>query len=199
MDRYMDAERLQQLLDEAEEKIFQQQEEEDAIEKKDIPGYEGRYAITRDGRVWSYRSGFFLSLSDNGKGYLYARLSDHSKTINKRVNRLVAEAFVEKPEGWEPNWDVAHEDDNRANNNWTNLKWKTRKENMDTDHFREHAKKRGKCPVLCVETDTVYPSQAAAARDLGVCQRSISSVINGDLLTTGGYHFKRVKEEAGQN
>jgi len=27
---------------------------------KDIPGYEGRYAATEDGRVWSHISGKFL-------------------------------------------------------------------------------------------------------------------------------------------
>lgn len=189
MNKFEMAQKLQSLLDQAE------LDREAKKDMKDIPGYEGRYAITRDGRVWSYRNGFFLCLNDNGRGYLYARLSDHSKTKNKRINRLVAEAFVEKPEGWEPNWDVAHEDDDKTNNNDWNLKWKTRKENMDTDHFRANSKKRGKCPVLCVETGVVYPSQAAAARDLGLCARSISSVIYGHLNTTGGYHFKRVKPE----
>jgi hypothetical protein len=46
MDRYDMAEKLQTLLEQAEEEI----------EMKDIPGYEGRYAVTADGRVWSYYS-----------------------------------------------------------------------------------------------------------------------------------------------
>ena len=54
MDRYEDAARLQQLLDEAEEKIFQEQEEANNIEMRDIEGHEGQYAITPDGRVWSH-------------------------------------------------------------------------------------------------------------------------------------------------
>ena len=181
------AQQLQSLLEQAE------LDREAKADMKDIPGYEGLYAVTRDGRVWSHRTKIFLALNDNAHGYLYVSLCKNGQSKNKRINRLVAEAFCEKPEGWEPSWDVAHEDDNRYNNHWTNLKWKTRKENMDTDHFRANAKKRGKCPVLCVETGTVYPSQAAAARDLGVCRRSISSCLAGDLMTTGGYHFKRVE------
>ena len=186
MDRYDMAEKLQELLEQAEEEI----------EMKDIPGYEGKYAVTADGRVWSYYSQIFLSLNDNGRGYLYAHLNKNGKTKLKRVNRLVAEAFVEKPEGWQPSWDAAHEDDNPYNNKSSNLKWKTRKENIDTEHFRKSHKSRGKCPVVCVETGEVYPSQAAAARDLGLCQRNISSVINGELKTTGGYHFIRFNKDS---
>ena len=33
---------------------------------KDIKGYEGQYAITKDGRVWSYKTEKFLSPVDNG-------------------------------------------------------------------------------------------------------------------------------------
>lgn len=165
------------------------------IEMKDIPDFEGLYAITNDGRVWSYRRKRFLKSSSNNYGYLFVALFKNGRSTTKRINRLVAEAYCEKPEGWEPTWDVAHLDDCRTNNHWTNLAWQTRKQNMDTDHFRNNHRSRGACPVLCVETGTVYPSQAAAARDLGVCARSISSCICGHLNTTGGYHFKRVEQE----
>jgi hypothetical protein len=56
MDRYDMAERLQALLEQAEEEI----------DFKDIPGYEGRYAITRDGRIWSHRYKSFIFPHDNG-------------------------------------------------------------------------------------------------------------------------------------
>lgn len=190
MNKYEQAQRLAELLEQAE--LDREVKEEEMV---DIPDFEGLYAITPDGRVWSYKSKRFKSLNDNGYGYLNITLCKSGKKYSKRINRLVAEVYVPKPEGWEPSWDAAHIDSNRYNNHYTNLKWQTRKENMDTNHFRECAKNRGKCPVLCVETGVVYPSQAAAARDLGVCARSISSVIRGHLNTTGGYHFKRVIKE----
>ena len=56
MDRYDMAEKLQALLEKAEEEI----------EMRDIPGYEGRYAVTRDGRVWSHRYKSFIFPHDNG-------------------------------------------------------------------------------------------------------------------------------------
>ena len=42
---------------------------------RDIKGYEGLYAITSCGKVWSYRSKKFLKPYDNGFGYLYVNLN----------------------------------------------------------------------------------------------------------------------------
>jgi hypothetical protein len=33
---------------------------------RDIPGYEGLYAVTEDGKVWSYKFKKFLAPFDNG-------------------------------------------------------------------------------------------------------------------------------------
>lgn len=184
MDKYDQANKLALLLECAENGLL----------VKDIPSYEGLYAAVSDGRIWSYKKQIFLSPSDNGHGYLYVTLCKKGDKKSKRVNRIIAEVFVPKPEGWDASWDAAHKDDNRHNNHYTNLMWKTRKDNMDTDHFRAARATYGKCPVLCVETGVVYSSQAEAARDLGVCARSISSVVRGHLNTTGGYHFKLVKK-----
>lgn len=43
---------------------------------KDIPGYEGLYAITEDGRVWSYRKNRWVKSSANKKGYVGIGLYD---------------------------------------------------------------------------------------------------------------------------
>ena len=41
---------------------------------KDIEGYEGRYAITEDGQVWSYYSKSFIYQRTTDKGYKKVRL-----------------------------------------------------------------------------------------------------------------------------
>ena len=64
---------------------------------KDIKGFEGLYAITSCGKVWSYRYGKFLRSFDNGRGYQIVCLFKDGKKYNKRVHILVAEAFLEKP------------------------------------------------------------------------------------------------------
>ena len=82
---------------------------------KDVPGYEGRYAVTRDGRVWSYRKEtaigrnggvridgdrwLTLSVSNSGKGYHRLALVDaNGKSKMWLVHRLVAATYTPNPE-----------------------------------------------------------------------------------------------------
>lgn len=46
---------------------------------KDIKGYEGRYAITSCGRVWSYRNNKFLDLDKDWKVYKKVHLRKDGK------------------------------------------------------------------------------------------------------------------------
>lgn len=160
---------------------------------KPVEGFEG-YSVTPDGKVWSHYDKkfmqFFLS-----NGYWCVKLWKNGKNHNKRINRLIAEAFVEKPDNWTPKMDVAHEDDNRLNNHYTNLKWKTRAENLDTDHFREAQKNKIYSEVRCVETGEVFPSIAAAGRAIGKHRYGINLCLLGKQKTCGGYHWERVREE----
>ncbi len=77
---------------------------------KDIPGWDGLYAASRDGRVWSYprvrtnggiTRGRIMKPSRNGKarGYLFLVLSRDGRTEQHQLNRLIATTFVPQPEG----------------------------------------------------------------------------------------------------
>ena len=61
---------------------------------KDIKGYEGSYAITNNGRIWSYRRNIWLAHFDTGTGYRTVRLCIGGTETDKKVHRLVAEAFI---------------------------------------------------------------------------------------------------------
>lgn len=92
-----------------------------------IKGYEGRYAITTDGKVASYpknrRKPFWLKLVLLD-GYL--RISFHLKKDQKwrwfYIHLLVLETFVGlRPKGMQG----CHNDGNPLNNNLDNLRWDT--------------------------------------------------------------------------
>lgn len=188
MDKYEMASKLQELLDKAElaqEKMI------------DVEGYEGKYAACRNGDVWSYWANGALNASDNGQGYLYVALHKNGKRKMFRVNRLIAEAFIPKPDWWTPGMklDVGHKNDCRWDNRVENLYWCTRKENLDTDHYRAARTYYGPTPIRCVETGVEYPTQKAAAVDLGIHPKSISNVINGYQHTAGGYHWEKIVVE----
>lgn len=71
------------------------------------------------------------------------------------------------------------------------------------NHHSEKSKKllsdsqnKNKIPVLCVETNIVYPSLKEAERQTGIGHRNISDVCKGVVtygkrhLTAGGYHWQ---------
>lgn len=155
---------------------------------KDIIGYEGLYSITSCGKVWSYKSKKFLKPLNNGRGYLFVRLCKNGKTENKRINRLVAEAYIPNPNP--NNYDtVDHIDFDITNNCVNNLQWMSRHENS-----RKKRNARGE-KIYCLENEKIYESQVQAAEELGLSQGNISRVCRGIFKQTGGYHFKFVIEE----
>ena len=161
---------------------------------KDIKGYEGLYAITEDGQVWSYGYKRFLKPADNGHGYLCVGLTDlnGNRKLHK-IHRLVAQTYIENPEG-KPQ--VDHIDGCRTNNCVSNLRWTTGKENIGYTSFAGLPKCFSK--VRCVETGEIYKSCAAAGRAIGIHPYGINNALNGKQKTAGGYHWERVIEEAAQ-
>ena len=105
---------------------------------KDITGYEGLYAITDNGEVWSYRNKKFLKKKENPNGYYYAELWRNNKGKGFRVNRLVAEAFIPNPNNYPC---VNHKDENKLNNKVSNLEWCTYKYNNNYGTCTERMRK----------------------------------------------------------
>ena len=70
-----------------------------------------------------------LNPEETKKGYLRVDLYDENgKRKHFKVHRLVAQAFIENPDG-KPQ--VNHKDGNKHNNSVTNLEWVTDSENKD--------------------------------------------------------------------
>jgi hypothetical protein len=103
---------------------------------RDIAGYEGRYAVTSDGRIWSYpkpkafasHKGRWLKPSMNSDGYPCVSMIDsEGRKVTRRVHRFVAAAFLENPSQLPQ---VNHKDGNKTNNHVENLEWCSNSENM---------------------------------------------------------------------
>lgn len=93
---------------------------------RDIEGYEGLYAVTSCGKVWSYKSKKFLKPFPNNWGYLQVKLCKDGKKKNYYIHRLVGQAFIPNPDNLETidhiNWKITE-------NNVNNLQWLSREEN----------------------------------------------------------------------
>lgn len=195
-------------------------------EWRDIRGYERLYQVSNQGRVRSlprkrrqatrggtvtthFYDGKILTLQKARAGYFCAHLSNGEKARNLFVHRLVADAFIEKPEGCDI---VNHIDCNPANNAASNLEWTTYKGNM------QHASRLGrmgwqpenqkkavnalKRPVIAIKDgrERRFESESEAYRALGIKSRHIAEACRKQYKTCGGYEWRYAQErEAAQD
>lgn len=162
---------------------------------RDIPGFEGRYAITSCGKVWSYRTKRFLKPYDDTHGYLKVDLRKGDKRCQCKVHRLVAITYLPNPDNLPQ---VNHKDENKQNNCLNNLEWCDAKynNNYGTKVQRQVQSLVGDSLIEVRKKDTnelidYFISQSAAARELGISQCGISLAIkrNG---SAGGYRFRQI-------
>ena len=102
---------------------------------KSVDGF-ANYEISNCGRVRNATTERILKHTDNGQGYLRVGLCKDSKQNFRSIHKLVAEAFVDNPEGKHC---VDHIDSNRKNNNWENLRPATHTENNRNRSKRANA------------------------------------------------------------
>ena len=167
---------------------------------RDIIGYEGLYAVTSCGKIWSYRSKKFLKPVKDAKGYLRVDLYKNGAKANRKIHRLVAETYIPNPSGLP---DVGHNDDVKEHNYIGNLYWTEPKEN---NSHGSHPKKMTQTlkgnrnaskKIVCVETGVEYESAMEAYRQTNINNASISHVLNGRAKTAGGYHWRYADELLG--
>lgn len=90
-------------------------------------GY-SNYAVTEDGKVFSFNSNSFKLLKEDKNGYIRVYVSKDSKKKWFLVHRLVALAYIPNPENKKT---VNHKDGNKSNNHVSNLEWSTYEENLN--------------------------------------------------------------------
>lgn len=105
------------------------------IEWKPIKDYENLYMVSNTGLVkrtrfingkHNFAQERLLKPIINKDGYAFVRLCKNGKVSNKRIHKLVANAFL-----GESNLQVDHLDGNKCNNNLSNLEYVTPKENTN--------------------------------------------------------------------
>ena len=156
---------------------------------KDIKGYEGLYAVSSCGKVWSYTNNrFLIPRHQRRTGYDKVHLGKDGKIRDFLVHRLVAEAFIPNPEN-KPQ--VNHRDENKTNNHVENLEWVTRRENLNYGTHNIRVAKANSKAVQCVETGLIYESAAVASRALALAPSSICMALKYSHRTAGGFRWRR--------
>lgn len=153
---------------------------------KDIKGYEGLYAITSCGKVWSYKRKRFLNPYKLNNGYLQVGLCKDGIRKLYSVHRLVAEVYIPNPEN-KPC--VNHIDECKTNNALQNLEWVTHKENNNYGSHNERSAKARRKKVICIETGEIFNSLAEAAKSVNRSIGNICLCLKGKHKTCAGYHW----------
>lgn len=164
----------------------------------DFPNYE----VSTRGQIRHSSVNKSVKTYHDHNGYYSTELYKNGKRSDKRVHRLVAEAFIPNPNGLP---EVNHKDGNKHNNNVENLEWVSKSDNMKHAFATGLAKPsrgmlgkknpnagRKGLPIKIVETGEVFSSSIECERKKGLNNRHINDCLKGRQKTHGGYHFQYI-------
>lgn len=151
---------------------------------KDIPGFEGLYAATSCGKIWSHRKQkFMVSCGDEGD-YRLVMLSKDGVSKCYFVHRLVALTYLPNPDNLPQ---INHKDEVKDHNWLNNLEWCTAHYNLAYSNIC-----KAPTPVYCIELDKTFDSIKSAAKELGIAQPNLSTHINHNSpKSLKGMHFRK--------
>ena len=173
---------------------------------KDVVGYEEFYKVSNKGNVRSVArkdsigrkcGGRVLKPLNHRHGYLQVDMYKNGKVKRKYIHRLVAEAFNPNPKGF---LEINHKDENKSNNELSNLEWCTREYNVNYGTLIERLSK--KVRAVNVETGEVhtfnstresgrkgYHQSSVAKACKGIYRSPNGNLIGGDGRTYRGHRW----------
>jgi hypothetical protein len=135
------------------------------------------YAVSNEGRVWSWRTRRMMAVSIMKKGYARIRfryrLEDPPRLVERYVHQLVMEAFVgPRP----PRTEVNHIDGDTLNNRLGNLEYVPHAENLRHAFRVLRRNVRGHRPALTLEDR----EKIRALRDAGLTYEELARIYRRD-------------------
>ena len=182
---------------------------------KDVVGFEGLYKVSDEGDVYSVErrdsrghrcGGRILKPKCDRDGYLMVNLYKNGKYKTKKVHRIVAEAFIPNPKGF---LEINHKDENKSNNELSNLEWCTREYNINYGKRTEKVSKKVRAINIKTGEVLTFNSIRGAGRkgyDQGGVAKACKGVYkagNGKLIGDGrtykGYRWSYEEVEGNES
>lgn len=169
---------------------------------KPVVGYEGLYEVSNWGRVKSLpRKGTYariLKPVPNKYGYFQVNLYKNGKLKKIFIHRLVAEAFLEIPEGLKQYigtvyLQVNHKDENKHNNNVENLEWCSAKYNTNFGTRNERDALTKSKPVVQYDLEGNFIREWQSTKECGrngYNQGAVAACCRGKLKTHKGFIWR---------
>ncbi|MBQ9003318.1 MAG: NUMOD4 motif-containing HNH endonuclease [Eggerthellaceae bacterium] len=157
----------------------------------DVPGFEARYAVSDDGRIWSKYMGRWLRPSINHSGYLKVGLmGDDGQRKKLFVHRLVCEAFHGAAPG--ADYQVDHINACHTDNRAENLRWVSGDENLLFAAEKGIGRRRRPIVGFNAEGDVVRFRSISHARKNGFS--AVRRTLQDHSVLCRGYAFVYAEE-----
>lgn len=151
-----------------------------------IPGF--NYYCSDTGRIFN-ANGRELRQGKNHKGYFTVSLYEGGRRYTTTVHRIVAKTFIPNPYNFVQ---VNHKDEDKENNNVSNLEWCNNAYNCSYGTRAERSAKGHEKSIVATDKSgnrRVFGSVKAASVSLNIDSSSISKVAKGKRQSAGGYSF----------
>lgn len=176
---------------------------------KNVPGYDGIYQVSSNGRVRSLDRCIMIKSESNRqtsrfikgvilkpvlvRGYQAVTMSKNGHARLMKIHRLVAKAFIPNPNN---KTQVNHKDGNKLNNCMENLEWCTSLENQM--HAIHTGLKTGmeKAKKVIRDDGAVFPSLKDAAIGSECTIQDVCNVVKGRRKSAHGHGFKYLGEKS---
>ena len=166
-------------------------------EWKEVYGFDVLYEVSNLGRVrtkYVNKCGYtreyrFVNATTDERGYYHFAWGIAGKQRTVYLHRLVAEYFCENPCGYN---EINHKDENKANNNASNLEWCNHKYNCNYGTRNERAAEKNRVAIRCNESGMIFNSVKDAANYFGVGVSAISNCLKKRSKTSRGHTFSYV-------
>lgn len=146
---------------------------------KHVCGYQ-KYEVSNYGNV--RRGKRILKQTETPSGYLTVHLCENGIRKRHRINRLVALAFIDNPNGFPV---VNHKDENKKNNCVDNLEWCDHKYNANYGTRNARISKK----IINLDTGEVFASTCDAAKYVNRPPTSITRCCKGRRKHCGGFRW----------
>jgi len=167
------------------------------MEMRPVPGYEGHYSVTADGRIWSEPRrapqlrrgkgsypvlGRWLTTKVGRQGYPTVMLTLYALKKRVYIHRVLAQAFIPIPLGCD-RLEVNHINGIKTDNRLENLEWLTPAQNSKhayTVGLREPTRKLTDEQVIVIRRRVAAgESQRRVSLDYGISSSNISRLCAG--------------------
>ena len=175
---------------------------------KPVKGYENCYEVSdagrirsldrtivfKDGRKRKFYGQILNTQSTNNSGYITVGLHDTGSAKTVLLHRVVAEAFIDNPNGYE---EVNHIDQNKFNNSASNLEWCTHKENVNHGDEIERGAIKQRKSFRQLDMDgnliRVWNGFKKMQRETGFERKSVYECCIGKRESYKGYRWEYVE------